>query len=81
MTQLQFLLWYDNCLDMHGLCCARGSGVADMHAWLLDLCIACDRGCCWEHASHLLCAGVGWLLTHVQADPDGHICAGKHRMV
>ena len=81
MTQLQFLLRYDDCLDVRGLHRARGSGAADTCAWLLDLCVARDRGCLQECVSHLLCAGVGWLLTHVQADPDGHICAGEHRAV
>ena len=81
MMQLQFLLRYDDCLDVRGLHHAWGSGAADARGWLLDLCVTHDQGCRQEHASRLLCAEAGWLLTRVQADPDRHICAGEHHAV
>ena len=56
--QLKFLLQYGDCLDMPGLCCALGSGGADLCVQLLDLCIARDWGCRRECAS--CCCALGW---------------------
>ena len=49
--QFKFLLQYDDCLDVCGLCHAQGSEAADIHVQLLlPLCVAHNWQCHWECA-------------------------------
>ena len=53
MMQLKFLLQYDNCLDMHCLCCVQGSSYAlfQMEPWT-QVCACRYAGACGRTASH-----------------------------
>ena len=63
--QLQFLLRYDDCLDMRGLHPARGSRAADAHAW--------SALCAGERGGRRMCVVIR-SLRHTQSGVSSGTC-------